>query len=379
MIFNLVVMCIICLFGFMLISLPDKNHDNFKIRKFYVIIVSIILILQSGLRNVAVGADTYAYFVYFEQTKNKSWSEIWQVQNEYIINAIGKDPGYVLFQKIVQLIITDYHIFLFLIAILFFASFGNFLLKNTERINELIIAYLLYSALFYAFYSITGHRQTIATAGAFWAYEYLKKRKLLPFLIIILLSSLIHKSCLIFFPFYFLANFINPRVAMVIGLSVTPFFVAVKDQLALILAIVAGYDYYGVEETATYTFTLMLVAIAALALITMKQNLKRSNLKFAYIGFSLAISLTPLTWVNGAMMRVVQYYAFFLLLLVPSSLNALKIISRKLGKVAYMLIIISLFSLYMKNSWKHEYRFLWQEMALGDHYKEFLKSPFSKY
>ena len=37
-----------------------------KSRKNLCIFATILLVLQSGLRNVAVGADTYSYFIQFE-------------------------------------------------------------------------------------------------------------------------------------------------------------------------------------------------------------------------------------------------------------------------------------------------------------------------
>ena len=79
--------------------------------------------------------------------------------------GIGKDPGYLAFQKIVQIFTSEYQVFLFVIAIIFFSALGNFIYKNTTRLNDAIIAFFIYSVLFYSFFSITGHRQTIATAA----------------------------------------------------------------------------------------------------------------------------------------------------------------------------------------------------------------------
>ena len=64
-------------------------------------------------------------------------------------------------------------------------------------------------ALFYAFYSVTGHRQTLATALiVFVGYKYIKEKKLLKFLVIAFIVFMLHKSSLVFIPYYFIAHII---------------------------------------------------------------------------------------------------------------------------------------------------------------------------
>jgi len=52
-------------------------------RKRFIIFITVILILQSGLRNWAVGADTYAYFLRFEQVKEMCWLQIIEAFKQY--------------------------------------------------------------------------------------------------------------------------------------------------------------------------------------------------------------------------------------------------------------------------------------------------------
>src|SRR5690606_22288512 len=127
-----------------------------------------LLILQSGLRHVAVGADTYQYSLIFERVKSLSWAEIFSSVTAYYDFGEGKDPGYLVFQKIFQYISDDYQVYLIFVAILFFSALGYFIYKNTRRVSDALFAFVLYSTLFYAMFSITGIRQTLATAAALW-------------------------------------------------------------------------------------------------------------------------------------------------------------------------------------------------------------------
>jgi transmembrane protein EpsG len=196
MIVNVIVILIILISGLVYSDRKSQFVDSDYNRKRYIKFVSFILILQSGLRNVAVGADTYAYYKNFEEIKNTSWQQIWNIIYEYYTAGTGKDPGYPAFLKVVQILITNYQIFLFLIAVFFFIALGSFIYKNTNKLNDAIFAFVLYSSLFYNFFSITGIRQTIATAATLFGYELIKKRKLIPFLILILLASTIHFTLL---------------------------------------------------------------------------------------------------------------------------------------------------------------------------------------
>ena len=198
MIVNLIVILLILSFG----NYYSKklNYDSDYNRKQYIKIICFILILQSGLRNVAVGSDTFAYFQWFEDIKLTSWQNIIEDVKDYYQIGLGKDPGYLVFQKLIQIITGEYQIYLFIIAILFFSALGNFIYRNTTRLSDVIMSFIIYSVLFYSFFSITGHRQTIATAVALFSFELIKRKKFLLFIISILLASTIHRSVLIFIP-----------------------------------------------------------------------------------------------------------------------------------------------------------------------------------
>jgi|SRR5665647_274631 len=371
MIVNLIIICFILISGLMFYEDAGVYANSRYFRKRYIILICLILILQSGLRNVAVGNDTYGYYESFELLKSTSWEEIWSAIKDYYSPGLGKDVGYLVFEKTVQVFIKSYQIYLFVIAILFFSALGHFIYKNTKKLADAIFAFVLYLSLFYAFFSITGIRQTIATSATLFGFELIKQRKLIPFLLLILIASTIHKSSLIFIPFYFIANLKNTKIIFGSTLFFFPFVFVFKNAVNNFLKEAGGYDQYDFFEGAgTYTFTFVLLIVAIVAFWRIKPSLMHNrNAKPFYNAFALAIFLTPLTFINPSSMRVVQYFSIFLLLLLPIVIQSFQSISLKMRRTVFGVAIFLLLALSIKGNWNSEYKFFWQQMELGDNYK----------
>jgi hypothetical protein len=328
--------------------------------------------LQSGLRNVAVGDDTYGYSFTFIEVQESSWDSLFQDLINYYKLGVGKDPGYNIFQKVIQLVTDDYQVFLFFVAVIFFLAFGNFIYKNTSRLIDVIIAFVIYSILFYSFYSITGIRQTIATAFTLYSYEFIKKKKILPFLILVLLASTIHKSALVFIPFYFIAQIKKTKYFYNIILFLFPFFMIFKDSVANLVNVIGGYEeYQNYEGAGTFTFTALFIFISLLALIRSKIILKNNpNSQHYFNAFAIAILFLPLSWINPSALRIILYFSIFMLLFIPEILFSFLTISKKAKTDVTILTIVLLLSLFIKTNLNNEirYGFFWEEMRLNEQY-----------
>jgi transmembrane protein EpsG len=347
-----------------------SNPD--KARKQYIIFVSIVLILQSGLRHVAVGADTYAYYLDFEQTKAFTWSSVLENFKTVYVDGIGKDPGHPLLEKIFQIFSSEYRVFLFFIAICFFSAFAHFVYKNTRKIQDAVIAYILYLALFYAFFSITGIRQTFATAIALSCFELIKRKRFLSFLFFILIAATVHKSVLLFLPFYFIAHFKKIKVAYIATLVLLPLLFVIRQPLAFWIASVSGSSAYMAyvenvyENAGAYTFTAFLLLTLLLSGIYMKRVLAKFPEAYPlYNALLLSALFAPFTWINPSLMRIVQYFSIFLVLFIPLMIRAIPY-EKKVQESIPVVVIIILVFLCMKTV--TEYNFMWEEMSLGPNY-----------
>lgn len=318
-------------------------------KKWYCIISGGVWILISGLRGLSVGADTYTYYYSYLKVKNMSFDELFQnVLVKLVYNTGNRDPGYDLFVKLTQIISEDYQVFLMIIAFIFMIPFMIWVWR--ESMNPLI-SFALYSSLFYAFFSITGIRQTISTALVVLIGDrFIKERKLIPFLIVSFVASLIHMSSLVFVPFYFLSRVkIRQKTVVLAGLVCATSFVF-KSQLKNIFISISGYEDYSAAYmgAGTSTFTFLLLMLFVLSIFAYRRDKYIEENQRFYIALYLAMFFVPLTWLNPSAMRIVQYFSIYLVLLIPEMVEA--VFYEKSKKVVTIIIVGALvFFLFKSN------------------------------
>lgn len=342
-------------------------------RKIYIIFLSIFLILQSGLRNVAIGADTYEYSKRFAYYGYCSWRFLWE---DFIQTLAGesKDAGYGLINKAIYTICPEYQIYLFAVAIFFFTVLGRFMYKYTSSIYQVFLILCFYQMFFYTFFSITGIRQTIAVGFTLWSYEYISKHKLLPFFILVLVAATIHKTALVFIPFYWLSQVKKGRTAMFCAFAALPILMVKARAFAIFLSNVAG-DYAAYSES-TYAdaggpnYLLMLLLLSIPAYMKYKHLSSRFENKLAPFINALAITLvlSPLVWVDPSLLRLSYYYSIFILGLFPHLVETL--FPQKNFQFKFLvtgaIIIIICFLIIHTDSY---YSFFWQPTPLGPNYR----------
>lgn len=336
------------------------SSENAEIaRKRLVCVVGTVnWILLSGLRGHSVGADTESYKIWFDNLKNVSWDSIVESFHAYYFeNSVAdKDPGFSVLVKLFQLFSNDYQMFLMFIAVLFTVPMGIWIYKYS---NSVYISFLIYSTLFYSFFAITGIRQTIATALAvFLGIEFIKRKKLVLFLLVLLLTSTIHKSALCVIPFYWLSQIKNRKLTIWSWWIFIICSYIFRYRLLSILQSIVGYesytDYYG---AGAGTFVFLLLAITMICTVfydTIKKNageLFGPSINAVYI----ACFFSSLLLINQSMMRVVQYYSVYLMLLIPETEKIFTIKSRKL----YQIICVSMLILLLIKNQPY-YCFFWE-------------------
>ncbi|NMF24786.1 EpsG family protein [Alistipes shahii] len=350
-------------------STPIRENRN---RKNYIIFVCIILILQSALRHVAVGADTYAYYLKFEEIKLTSWQEIWENFRSVYVLGEGKDAGYPLIQKVFQLFSEEYRIFLFFVAVIFFSSLGYFIYTQTKHISDVFVAIAIYEVLFYSFFSITGLRQTLATAFTFWGLHFIRQRKLWQYTLLLICAAFIHKSVLLFYPFYFIARLNRPRQLLSASFVIFPFMFVFGRSVAGIMALLSAQDNYmgyalsEANPTGAVDFSIFLLGCGILGWIALRNAKQRDNdMPIIYNAISIAIIFTPLTWIDSSLMRIVQYFSIFILVFLPYVINNLFRDYQTRTVVILVLTILFVTVIIMRNV---DYAFMWEQMQLDSNY-----------
>ena len=311
-------------------------------RKLYCGTVAFQWILVSGLRDWSVGADTYAYYEWFERVKELPWSKAFRNLFDYLFRDLDiKDPGYELLTKIFQVFFKDYQLFLIAIAILFMVLMARFIYKYSA---SPCTSFILFSTLFYSFYAVTGHRQTIATALiVFWGYDLIRERKFWKFAAVAFVSYLIHKSSLAFVPFYFLTMIpITSAYKYICGGGIALIALLGKrlyGPVALWLGF--GEDQINYAVGGAELYALLLIVLCAVTWYfypRIKHHREDSGDLFHAISVTMLSALLVIQ--NQGFMRIQQYYSLFIMITVPELINTIKREYRLLTYLAFGAVMI---------------------------------------
>ena len=374
----MIIQLIVCLIAGLIYLYYQKpgnqaSRSSLKPRNRFINIMTVVMILQSGLRNVAVGPDTYAYFKKFEGIVRYSWGDIANAFYSTYIAGVGKDPGYLVFMKLSSILIDNYQVFLFLIAIIFFLALRSMMRRFCLTVFDVLVAVLVYQALFYGFFSITGIRQTLAVALLFFSIRFVQDRQFFPFLLICLVALTLHKSSVIFLPFYFVARIKKPKVLLLCVLASLPVMFYGLRPFALYLTsfeFTESYAYYTTAENDTSCAVMFMVFMLGMALLMLyvkpgPKGYSTTSL-ICLNAISTGLFFMPLTWIDQSLMRVVMYFSVFSIFILGGLVRNL---CERL-RINQQLMAIAVFMLFsaviVKRS--YDYAFFWEQMSLPENY-----------
>lgn len=183
MLFYYIIAFVIVVLGF---ALEKKN------RKLYACIVFAILTVIVGLRHYTIGVDTPNYVGIFNTISSVGVS---QFMDSWL------EIGFLYFNIFISKFTDSYTIFLLIIAIITNFSICKFIEKYSHNMTMSFLLIILTRMLFN---EMNIMRQCLSVALFLISFDFIKKRNFIKFLIIISISSLIHKSSILLIPIYFL-------------------------------------------------------------------------------------------------------------------------------------------------------------------------------
>lgn len=339
----------------------DGEHK----RKTFIIICCIQWVLISSLRADSVGADTVNYMRLFDVHNNMSWEAVLLAAKDYYFGsevAVDYELGYVIFEKLIGSISSSHLFYKMVIATIFMSALGVFIYKNSE---DPFISFIIYDALMYNMFSLTGYRQVVSVAiGILFGYEYIKKRKFIPFLILVLVASLFHKSTLFFIVFYFLADKKITQKYLIVISALIMFLLIERYRVFNYVKVIIGYEQYsGTYGFAQQTFLVLLVLLTVAIIVCHRQIMwYAKNISFEYtIHYDNALILTwltvPMAMVSPTSMRVVYDFGFIsFLLYIPMLVKSFYDFKNRIIVYVSLSILLGFFVLTRTP----EYIFFWQ-------------------
>ena len=344
---------VLTLFWGLLLRISGNTTNG---KRAFCTITALQWILISGLRGMTVSKDMLTYKIKFYDAMNMEWKDVFdKFYLVYVAGNEGKDPGYDVFTKIVQLFTNDYQVFLFVCAALFFIGMAVWVFKYSEYP---LLSMILFDSFLYSFFALTGIRQTLATIlVVFLGSRYIKERNFRKFIILAIVAYTLHKSSLTVLAFYFVSRIPITRKYIVSLLALFPVLFILREPYFNIIGTIVGYEYDEFENTGAYMFTflyLMVVLVSLIFLPWIKQNCYNYQLYFN--AMFMGMILIPLVFVNPAAMRAVQYFSLYLMLYIPQLVKTFEV---KLRGPMYTFLVAVL--LLATNAFSRtDYTFFWQ-------------------
>ncbi len=354
----------ILLWGILLLYTDNNESEKIKKRKklIFVIIACTQWILISGLRADSVGDDTENYMRFFDQHSALSWQSVFKGLGNYIKTGemgsmwyLDMEPLFVVFNKLVSVFTTNHVVYKFIIAIIFMSALGLYVYKYSE---DPCMSFILYGALFFNMFSLTGYRQVLSVALVLFGFRFIKEQKLIPFLCILAVAYFFHRTTLIFIVLYILANKkITPTYIIGI-LAVLAGMVVFRRQLFTVVKVFMGYEeYVGNYGFKQQTFALLLAALTGVSVWRYKYIMEEDPTAIQYYnGLILSWLMFPLAMESPSCMRLVYDFGFVLLLLVPLIVKSFK---AKNDRLLVYAGIYAIFALQVLTS-EFPYAVFWQ-------------------
>ena len=343
---------------FIYLSKIKKIDDRKKVRIF-IIFTSIIFILDSALRNLGVGPDTYHYYYLFNSMEDYSFAGLFNR-----VRLGGRDFFFYIIMKCFYSIYPRYHVFLGFVALVFFSSLGIYLYRNKIGLLNIFLAYTFYLLFFYNFFSVTGTRQTLAVSFVMLAYLVIDKKVLCVGLIIF--ASFIHFSAIVALATLFFKPLKELGVVLFLVPFVLPFAFQFRNQISQwFVSDTVFSERFSFYTQETGAGSLYVTSIYMLVLIGMyiyynemaatKEN--AFNMKL----FTLCIFTLPLMWMSNTAFRISLYFSMSMYILIPVIVQNIKFQGRYV--IAFLTILALIFLIYQKSE---PYHFYWQEMVKFD-------------
>ena len=316
-----------------------------KLNKQCIYLFFLILLLILSLRGITCGRDLKMYSYFFELMKGFSFNQVFSYSKK------GEVLFFVL-NKLISLIGGNFQFFLFVVAIISTIPIAIFYRKKTDN-AILTIALFLTVAPFPMFFS--GLRQAIAMGLVLLAFKYIEEKKLLKYIICILVISLFHISAIIallFYPAY------HSKIKKNWLLIIIPFFIITyifKEQIFMFFLEFGNSIYqetYGrITSTGQYSILVLLVLFDIYCFVLPDKELLTKE----FIGLRNILLLSTLIQlfvpINMNVMRLNYYSLLIIPILIPKVACVCSKSFKKLLQISFVVMIIFFMTYFIYNGY----------------------------
>lgn len=296
----------------LLIASYLKKHNVSK--NVFCVFVFIMWAVIIGLRHPTMGFDlrygsTNGYWGMYDIIGKATWREVF---NDSFAHY---ERGYIIFNKVLYIFSKNAQFLLIVTAIITMAAIMWLIYKYSD---SPLISVIVYLALPVFLINFSGVRQAIAVAITIFSFRFIKEKRLIPFILMVLLANTFHASAIIFlaaYPVYYVKTQKNIlKIGSVLLLPIVYVFrIPIFNVLVSLL---------GKEETAQATNSFMLLLFFAMIYIFCLVFEEDDPEQIGYRNlFYVACIFQMFSGINNLAMRFGYYFMVYLVLLFPKVIN----------------------------------------------------------
>lgn len=327
-------MMIFITYGFM--YLYDYGKDcsrNHVLKKTFFLLACLPIVLVSALR-YNVGTDYInIYWNTYETVTNGG--------DTVVGSSVSIEGGLLFLNKILSNFSASPIIFFVITSIYIYNTLFYCFKRDYGKLTFPVLIFF-FSGLYFTSLNIV--RQFIALAIVTYAFKYVKDRKVLPYIIFVLLAGVMHLSAIIMIPFYFLYNIkIDSKkffFLLVIGSAVSPILIYIFN----IIIKYTRYSYYANSNffmvDADLAGTVYAILITAAVFMQYKKIQEKQDMNYMLYALLAYDVLIILSYSFPLCNRIAVYFKYPVFIrLIPVLIESVSLKYRKMVTMAVMVIM----------------------------------------
>ena len=332
------------------IILGDLTKEK-STKKAYLTLCGLCIIFVMGFRSRFSGTtDTNWYCMLFERVRDSNVDLLnFIMQGTLETNWFFSEIGFSIFIWVLANIFSSAQWLLLITAIIMTVCTLRFISKHSK---DVVLSVIMFITLGLFTFNINGLRQCIAMSICLFAYDFIKEKKLLPFLLTVLIAISFHKSAIVFM-LAFLVVLIKPKWQYVsIFVALLILFVIFADDISVFYDSVTGEDYAGGEsfESGGIVVVLTYILIIIPTLI-FNNNFDDKNVLYPLLILLIGLSFYIVRYLSVQIFERISYYFFYYsLLLLPSTISTFDKKSKSTINVIVAILCILLFLYRIRNT-----------------------------
>ena len=304
-------------------GLDDDSYKRASIFAFF-----FVLLFMCAFHAKSVGNDSASYLMMFKRFSRWSLSRV----------LTYKEPAFALLCKGISMLTDQYQWLVIIVSLISVLPIMTLYVDEVEY-PMTTIALFVFTSNFYMLFS--GMRQAIAISLGIFAYQMVKRKQLAPFLLIVVLAFLFHRSALMLvfmYPLYHMR--LMKRSLFVVVPVMLLIFVCNRQIFGFLQGIIQDYEHIGNRESNSFMMLLLLIAFSALSYVIPDDN----QLDADAIGLRNFLLMTTAVQMfvplNFLVMRMGYYYLIFMPITVPKMLQAYSVKWRQVAVAAHYVLLL---------------------------------------